>query len=160
MRWNFVKTEIVGQRKLLLNTAIFCSSSGQNLPNFCPFFLARTKINKNWACIWWIFQVILAIFSINLLDLYKIKWKIMKIYKVWWNLMKFDEIWWNLMKFVEISQNITKFHDKTCYNFIQSQCILLTFAFIKLSKEFHLYDFSQFCISLISAISLNGNGKW
>ncbi len=53
------------------------------------------SINKSWqksACIWWIFQVILAIFSINLSDFYQNKWNITKSNKISWSLIKFHEV--------------------------------------------------------------------
>ncbi len=46
MRWNFIKTKSEGPRKLFLNTVNFRSGSGRNLPNFHPFFMARTKVNE------------------------------------------------------------------------------------------------------------------
>ncbi len=45
------------------------------------------------------------------------------------------------------------------FNLVQFHCILLTFAFTKLSMKLLWYNFGQFCISLILVISDDGDGK-
>ncbi len=43
------------------------------------------------------------------------------------------------------------------FDFVQFHLISLTFTFAKLSMKFLLFDFGQFCISLISVISVDGD---
>ncbi len=51
MRQNFVKTESEELRKLLLSIVNFHLSFGQNLSNFCPFFMPLLKVGKKSGCI-------------------------------------------------------------------------------------------------------------
>jgi hypothetical protein len=43
IKQNFAKTESKRPWKISLKNVNFYSSSGQNLPNFCPFFMAWMK---------------------------------------------------------------------------------------------------------------------
>ncbi len=53
-----------------------------------------------------------------------------------------------------------KYNNITQYNMLwYFQCILLAFAFVKLSTKFLLFAFGQFLILLISVISVNSNGE-
>ncbi len=70
-RPNFVKTESLGLWKTLLNTVNFCLSSGQSLINFWPFSWYEWKLTKLILYLT-VFQAILTIVYLNLLDFYRI----------------------------------------------------------------------------------------
>jgi len=66
---------------------------------FHPFYMAWTKVIEI-SEYYWILQVGLAKFSVNLSDFYRFKQKIIRFYKI--------EI--NVTKLNETSQNLAKFH--------------------------------------------------
>ncbi len=88
------------------------------MDKICPTFIKfswhewkSTKLNL----FLWILQVSLVKFSINLSNFYRNQLKI----------MKFNENSWNYTKLNEVSQNFLVNY----FDFIQFQCISLTFAF-------------------------------